>query len=83
MNTRILAASMLAFGLMSPVAFADDTYNCSQDQQRRGEYIDCNSTRYTPRVSEYGAAVVQQTRSGPVGDFIDETPAESRQRSSH
>jgi hypothetical protein len=84
MNYRTLAASVLALGLLAPVgAMAETNYNCSQDTNNRGEYADCNLSIEKSSQVGAAAAVVGEVKSGPVGDFIDETPAESNQRSSN
>lgn len=82
MNTRLLTASLLAIGLLSPAAFAAENYNCSQDQLNKSDYADCKGDVASPTESQYGAAIVGVQR-GPVGDFIDETPSQSRERSSN
>jgi hypothetical protein len=83
MTLRTLAASLLALGLLAPVgAMAETNYNCSIDQTNKSDYIDCKDTSDNATV-QYGAAVVlDEAKVGPVGDYVDETPAESNQRSS-
>jgi hypothetical protein len=83
MNIRTLAASVLALGLLAPVgAMADNNY-CSQDQLGRGDFIDCKAGNVGNTAVFGAAAVDDRVVRGPVGDFIDETPAESNQRSSN
>lgn len=84
MTRLTLAASLLAIGLLAPVgAMAETNYNCSIDQTNKSDYLDCKDTVQKSTV-QYGAAVVSDSvKRGPIGDFIDETPAESKQRSSN
>jgi hypothetical protein len=84
MTIRTLAATILALGLLAPVgAMAETNYNCSTDQTNKSDYLDCKDT-VQKSTAQYGAAVVSDSvKRGPIGDFIDETPAESKQRSSN
>lgn len=86
MSIRILTASVLALGLLAPVGAmaADKSNNCSEEQRQRREYIDCE-VNHADTTVKYGLAVqdFKTKRPGPIGDFIDETPSESRQRSSN
>jgi hypothetical protein len=81
MNTRLLASSILALGLLSPVAFAAEPV-CDTNNNRIADYGPCKPV--DDQASDaYGAAVVTQGDVKRVGDFIDETPEETNQRSNN
>ncbi len=86
MTSRILAASVLALGLLAPVGAmaAETNYNCSEEQHQKKDYIDCDVNAAETTV-KYGLAIpdVDAGRAGPTGDFIGETAEESNQRSSN
>jgi hypothetical protein len=58
MNYRTLAASVLALGLLAPVAAkADNINNCSEEQRNRKAFVDCDIS--TEKLSQqFGAAVI-------------------------
>jgi hypothetical protein len=81
MNTRILASSILALGLLAPLspsAFAAEP-QCDSNRNRIADYGPCEPINNQDSDS-YGATVVNP-ETGRVGDFIDETPEETNQRS--
>jgi hypothetical protein len=78
-----IAASIVALGLLSPVAMAAsfDTYDCSR--------FDSHTSYCTfgdaPNISSKrpAASVIHPAKRGRIGDFIDETIEERHERSSN
>jgi hypothetical protein len=83
MNIHTIAASILALGLLSPVAFAGSNDQCSQVNNRIADYGPCTDSQSTETYSTkpFSAEAVQNGKRDRVGDFIDETPEETNQRS--
>jgi hypothetical protein len=86
MVTRLFTASALALGFMSAFAFAGDNaaYRCDGFLPRNAALNDCGAdAAQTSSVKPFAIPEVTATfrGAGPVGDYVDETPAESRQRS--
>jgi hypothetical protein len=86
MMYRTLAASTLALGLLSPMAFADgsnstDGRGCPEIRQPNSQFLDCQGNYASPSRNEYGIAAPSARPRGSIGDFIDETAEEKNQRS--
>jgi hypothetical protein len=80
MITRTLAASVLALSLLSPVAFAGNGPAGSEVTNHNGQYlVDDVVTTSTKGFSALAAPIKKQR---PVGQYVDETPQESSERSS-
>jgi hypothetical protein len=81
MIIRTLAASTLALGLLIPVAFAEDNSTfCSSGEGRRADYIECLNVRPSDS-TDYNTFSVPNPTGGPrVGEFVDESPEDSRER---
>jgi hypothetical protein len=81
MTFRTIAASVLALGLLAPVAFAADGPAGSEVNNHRADYlVKDDAVSSTQGFSAQAAPVAKR---GPVGDFIDETAQESNERSSN
>jgi hypothetical protein len=79
MKIQTIAASILALGLLSPVAFAGngDGYSCSKDSNQNADYIDCFDSSKRPAVDTAGAAVVDpelrnSNQDEPISEAVDE-----------
>lgn len=87
MNIRIIAASVLALGLLAPAAFAAENYNCKTGQSEKADYGDCmsnmSSTAKMTSKNAFSAFVGKSMQRASIGDFIDETAEEKNQRSSN
>jgi hypothetical protein len=84
MFTRTLAASVLALGLLSPVvASAQSDYACSQVNNQRADYGDCDAVTTNVASAALAAPSVTNGPKASIGDFIDETTVEKNQRSSN
>jgi hypothetical protein len=88
MNTRTIAAAILSLGLLASGAFADSMNGannnaCPTDMRDRANYADCIDKSDGYSANSVGAAIVDVGPRGPVGDYVDETPADSNQRSSN
>lgn len=86
MNTRILAASAVALSLLAPAAFAGNslgyvnTLPGSQDNFQQKDYLVDRATVVESK--GFAAAINDEgVRSFSNGDYIDETNAERKQRS--
>ena len=77
---RTLAASVLALGLLSPAAFAGSN-DCNEVNNRIADYGTCSTENVATDTSAFAATPVDVGNVGAVGDYVDETPAESNQRS--
>ena len=87
MKTHLIAAAVLSLGFMASGAFAQNNSNnyCPDDQRDRANYADC--VNVGPNGSDIGTAAFRATVINPegpmrVGDYVDETPEQSNQRSS-
>jgi hypothetical protein len=82
MKLQTIAASLLALGLLSPVAFAGNEGACYQDNRDNANYVDCLRGNFNNSSDSYGAAVVNPNArdTSDVGDFIDETREQKNQR---
>jgi hypothetical protein len=88
MKTRMIAASLLSLGLLTSVAFAENSGNsfCAPGQSYDRENLVCVGSTGQPVTDNAALAVSgasKQVSPGNVGDFIDETATESRERSSN
>ncbi len=81
MNIRIIAASVLALGLMAPIAMAADGVAGSEVNNRRIDYPTADVSTYSTKA--FSAAAVVTTKRATVGDYVDETNEEKNQRSSN
>jgi opacity protein-like surface antigen len=79
---RTLAASVLALGLLSPAAFAASN-DCNEVNNRISDYGSCSADTASTASNAFAATAVDVGNAGPVGDYVDETPAESNQRSNN
>jgi hypothetical protein len=79
---RTLAASVLALGLLAPASFAAST-DCSEVNNRVADYGTCSVDNSPAATNAFSATAVDAGSAGPVGDYVDETPAESNQRSNN
>ncbi len=80
----IFAVSVLALSLLPPVSYAGDNDYCSTIQPHRGDYAACTGT--VSVASTKALEVVNEPRAGGhrrVGQYIDESPEDSHQRSSN
>ncbi len=80
MNIRTLAASVLALGLMAPVAMAAGGPAGSEVNNRISDYG--NVELATSSTKAFSAVVVTKVKRGSIGNFIDETAEEKNNRSS-
>jgi hypothetical protein len=81
MKINIIAASVLALGLLAPVAFAGNGPAGSEVNNRLSDYPVVDTA--TSSTKAFSAAVFKTAKRAPVGDFIDESPEESSNRSSN
>jgi hypothetical protein len=81
MKINIIAASVLALGLLAPVAFAGNGPAGSESNNRLSDYPVVEIV--TSSTKAFSAAIVESGKRGPVGDFIDESPEDSSNRSSN
>jgi hypothetical protein len=85
MNIRTVAASILALGLLAPVAMAMDGPAGSEVSNHVADY----GMQYRKNMpvlqstKAFSAVVFQNGRRVSIGDFIDETTEETNQRSRH
>jgi hypothetical protein len=85
MNIRTIAASILALGLLAPVAMAMDGPAGSEVNNRNADY----GLQYRKNMpvlqstKAFTAVVFQNGKRVSIGDFIDETTEETNQRSSN
>jgi opacity protein-like surface antigen len=80
MTIRILAASVLALGLLAPASFAANI-DCNEVNNRIADYGTCSVDNTSNASNAFAATAIDAGNVGPVGDYVDETPAESNQRS--
>ncbi len=79
MTIRTIAASVLALGLLAPVAFAGNGPAGTEVNNRKADYgIEQN---FDSSTQGFAATPLPRKNRGPVGDFVDETPEESNDRS--
>ena len=83
MNIRIIAASVLALGLLAPAAFAAENYKCSTGMNQSINYVDCATNMSSTSTNAFRAPEAQSMQRASIGDFIDETAEEKNQRSSN
>jgi hypothetical protein len=88
MKTRMIAASLLSLGLLTSVAFAENSGNgfCGKGESYDRENLVCVGSNGQPVTDSAALAVsgaVKQVDPRNVGDFIDESVTESKQRSSN
>jgi hypothetical protein len=84
MFIRTLAASIVAFGLLSPAVFAGDNDYCSTNQAHRSDYPPCNFGAQSAETQGLAVRAEPSARNrGTIGNFIDETTEERNQRSSN
>lgn len=84
---QTLAASILALGLLAPVAFAEgrgtstDLNGCPDFAIAGGDYIECQANTSNRSNGSYGLTAPNRRVRGPVGDFVGETAQQKNQRS--
>ena len=84
MNIRTLAASVLAIGLMAPVAMATNGPAGSEVNNRTADY-GMQFRKDMPVLQStkaFKTVILENGKRVSVGDFIDETTEEKNQRSS-
>ncbi len=85
MNIRTIAASLLAIGLLAPVAMATDESAGSEVNNRNADYGQHyrKDMPVLQTTKAFKAVVFENGKRVSVGDFIDETTEEKNQRSSN
>jgi hypothetical protein len=81
MTIRTIAASVLALGLLAPMAFAGNGPAGSEVNNRKADYPVVET--YNSSTQGFAATPLPRVKRGPVGDFVDETPQDSNERSSN